>query len=457
MSKCVICGKDFDYEFKFNLSQFHICEEEKQEYEHLKYEMQLCSKHCISNFVERKTREASHQNDTFVVDYKFPVGFCDKCGHGTHPTEFCQQINDYDPDTLDFHDRHMAGQGAMVKLTGGLADIYLGKGWLLGVRGVRYSAKCVQLVKDLKERAPLAVVWNNQEELDRLLPTIALDGSEHLEIKDIFTDISLIPANRPSNIQGEYRERHFYVFQVINQVSCTRKLFFPFQLAMDNCWFPVEPTQIVRFRRLFYGNLKSIVETFEKHEWTVEESEQYKCIDEEDEDCYDHFVSGMKILENKSNVMEELNVNLKDLEAKMGQHMFVGESPEVKQLDKGDNVLTQDDKEFLLEKGFDAQVLDELFIEQMKTMGVEGELDEIQEEVKIVEKMMEEKKEEEDDVGEGKKYSKRIVLDPYCFTCEGKHHAEDCPILLQGDNECKEDNKDTVLENIREECAECGC
>jgi hypothetical protein len=397
MSKCAICAKEYDYPFDFNFNQFHLCEESKQQYEKLQYDVQLCSKHCISIFVERKSREATHKDDTFVVDYKFPVGFCDKCGHGTHPTEFCQQINDVDPDLLDFHDRHMAGQGSMVKLTGGLVDIYLGKGWLLGIRGIRYSAKCIQLVKDLKERTPLAVVWNNQEELDKLLPTIALDGGEHEEVKDVFTDISLIPAKKPENVEGEYTERHFYVFQVLTNVACTRKLFFPFQLAMDNCWFPVQSTQIQRFRRLFYGNLKSKIEFFEPYEWTAEEEKNFKTLDEEDQDCYEDFVSGMKILENKSNVMEELSVNLKELEEKMGQHVFVAEAPELKQLDQGDNVLTADDKEFLLEKGFDAQVLDDLFIQQMEEIGLEGDI------------------------------------------------------------ECTEDSKDISRESIREECEGCGC
>jgi len=373
MPKCAVCTKTYDYPFAFNLNQFHMKDQDATEYIHSKYDVPLCSKYCVSNFVERKCSESGHKNDTFVVDYKFPLTFCDKCGHGTHPTEFCEQIKESSDEMIDFHERHMAGQGCMVKLTGGLADVYLGKGWLLGARGVRYAAKCIQLQTDLKARIPLAVIWNNPEELAKFLPTIALDGTEHEEVKDILTELALSPSKEPKDISGEYKERHFYVFQVVQKVECTRKLFFPYQLAMENCWFPVEQPRITRFRRFFYGNLKSPIQFLPDHEWTDQEKESFQTMDEEDQDCFEDFLKGMKILENKQQVMEELNVNLKELESKLVQDVYIGEAP--KKLDKGDNVLTQEDKKFLIQKGFEHQHLDDLFLEQMESLGISGSIE----------------------------------------------------------------------------------
>lgn len=375
MPTCAICAKTFEHEFKFNLNQFHHKDPSKDEYEKLSFDIVICSKYCISTFVQRQVSNPEHRNDTVIVHYAFPLGFCDKCGHGTHPTEFCQQLNDYAPEILDFHERHMAGQGSMVALTGGLVDVYLGAGWMLGVRGIRYEAKCIQMVKDLKERIPLAVVWNNWDELDKFLPSIALDGTEHLECKDIFTDISILPSKKPEKIEGQYQDRHFYVFQVVTKVGCTRKLFFPFQLAMENCWFPAEPTRHTRFRRLFYGNLKSEIQMMQDHAWTEQEADRYLSLDEEEKDCYDDFIEGMKILETKTNVMDELHTSLKEIESKMAQHVFVGEAPELKRLDDGDNVLTEEDKEFLVDKGFDPAVIDDLFLKQMEQIGLEGDIE----------------------------------------------------------------------------------
>ncbi len=484
MPDCVHCGKEYDYAFHFSLYQFHRPDATKDAYEKYEYAVPLCSKHCIASFVEKKVKVASHQHDTFIVDYTFPLGFCDKCGHATHPTEFCQQLGDYDEKTMDFHETHMAGQGSMVKMEGYMMDLFLGHGWLVAVQGVRYEADCVQLVKDLKARVPLAVMWNNEDALDEFLPSISIDGSMHTEIKDIFTDLHIKPSAAPEKKEGELLDRYFFVFQLITKVQGTRKLFFPYQLQMENCWFPVHGPQITRFKRYFFTNMKSPVFKLDKHEWTKDEEERYKIMDEPDEDCFEDFKKGMESLEKKEIVMQELNLSLKEIEEKMSTHVFVGQGRELVNKAEGDNVITEDDVEFLKEKGFDPKVLDELFLEQMKNMGVEGDLDEIQEEVKIVEKMMEEKKKEDDDVGEGKQYSKRIVLDRYCFKCEGKHHDEDCdaqigtfsfakeeetkeedfpPIPLEGLDEWKEqeERKEKEMEDHdvdapQEECIVCS-
>lgn len=381
MLTCVICAKQYDYEFKFNLNQFHRADVTKPDYEKYEYTVAICSKQCISRFVEKKVSSTDHADDTFIVDYTFPLGFCDKCGHGTHPTEFCQQLGDYDEKTLDFHERHMAGQGSMVNLKGYIVDIFLGHGWLLAVQGVRYQSKCVQLVKDLKARVPLAVVWNNPEELDTFLPRIELDGTEHMETKDIFTGIHIKPADKPAKIEGTLTRRFFYVFQIVTHLDGIRKLFFPFQLAMDNCWFPKSLPHAALYNRFFFSNLKSPVLFDEKAEWTPEMVASFRSLDEEDQDCYEDFLKGMDILKNKQQVMEELHVNLKDLEAKMTSHVFMGQAPEMDKVGEGDNVLTEDDKVFLQEKGFNPDVIDELFKEQMAKLGLEGEIEEKKEEV----------------------------------------------------------------------------
>jgi hypothetical protein len=232
------------------------------------------------------------------------------------------------------------------------------------------------LIKDLKARVPLAVVWNNEEELKSFLPSITLEGGEHTEIKDIFTGLHIKPADQPTKVEGEMSRRFFYVFQIITHIDGIRKLFFPFQLAMDNCWFPTDLPVANIYNRFFFCNLKSPVLFDEKAEWSEDAIKHFKTIDEEDQDCYEDFIKGMKILENKEQVMEELHCNLKELEDKMTQHVFMGQGRELKDHDKGDNILTEEDKAFLEEKGFDPQELDNLFMEKMKSMGMEGELEE---------------------------------------------------------------------------------
>lgn len=374
MKKCNACAREYDYVFDFALTQYH--KKDKDTFEKLDYTtLVLCSKHCIAQFVEFQTKLKGHEWDTFIVQYEFPVGFCDKCGHATHPTEFCQQLNDYDETTLDFHERHMAGQGSMVELKGYLIDVFLGKGWMLATQGIRYSSTCVQLVPSLKDRVPLAVVWNNQEELSSFLPSISIPDSQHEETKDILTSLFIKPSPTPI-YKGELQDRYFYVFQVVQHVGCMRKLFFPFQLAMENCWFPQETPQAKFFQRYFFTNVKSQTIFPGNYEWKDWEKEHYLQLDEEEQDCFEDFKKGMEILENKQNLMQELNVNLKELEERLSQHVFIGTGRELVQTAEGDNVLTTDDLEFLEEKGFDPKWLDQVFLDRMKKEGYEGDLEE---------------------------------------------------------------------------------
>lgn len=374
MKTCDLCAKEYDYDFDFSLAQYH--KKDETSYQKMDFDsLVLCSKHCIADFVQQQTYRQNHTWDTFIVQYDFPIGFCDKCGHATHPTEFCQQLNDYEAETLDFHERHMAGQGAMVPIKGHLIDVFLGKGWMLCTQGIRYESTCVQLVPSLKERVPLAVLWNNEEELKTFLPTISIPGTEHKETKDFMTCLFLKPSPMPKHT-GECLDRYFYVFQVAQHVGCMRKLFFPFQLAMENCWFPQDIPQAKFYQRYYFTNLKSQFFFPEDYEWQNWEVNNFLQLEEEDLDCFEDFKKGMEIIQNKENLIQDLHVNLKDLEDKMSQHVYIGTGRELVQHAEGDNVLTTEDLSFLEEKGFDPSVLDQMFMDQMKIEGLEGPLEE---------------------------------------------------------------------------------
>lgn len=370
--ECRICNKEFDHSFEFKFCAYH-----KNQDVHTRYdfsEVIVCSRHCISSFAELLSNEKDHEGDAFVATYSIPIGFCDKCGDATHPTEFCELFGDVTDKDTEYYSMHLSGQGSMVKMEGEIHEIFLGPDWMIKTKGFEFRNDLVQLEPDLKKRAPLALVWNNVDEYSQLAETICIPDSRHEERKRFNTSIEMIPNN------GErIDERYYYVIQTLKKLESVEKIFFPFYLHSVNCWFPIDSVQVFSFERYF--------KTFQKSDYIYQkeiESNFDQIFFEETEDVdanYEAFMKGLEILQNKEELSKEIKaMSLSDMEKLSLQEVYEGEGRRLVDKDENDNVITDEDIDFLESRGFSRteienfilpsntmdELMDEAFIEQMR-------------------------------------------------------------------------------------------
>ena len=371
LHECRVCHKEFDYVFDFNLRAYHRHDDHYTMFEFSKEV--ICSKFCIARWVEYMTTDDEHAKDTFVAVYDIPIGFCDKCGDATHPSEFCELIGDVNEKEIKYHDDHLAGQGGMVRLSGKVCEIFLGESWMIKASGIEFRNDMVQLEPCLKARAPLALVWNNIEEYSILAESICIPDSRHEEKKKFFTSIEILPSPEES------KERYYYVFQIVDKVDPVQKIFFPYMLHSVNCWFPIDSCEIKSFDRYFRPFAKTSCIYGE-----VDQEMLSRVFVEEVEDVdanYEAFMKGLDLIENKKVLNKELQeMTLEKLEKLSVHDVYEGEGRKLIEKDEYDNIITEEDIAFLESRGFHREeiekfiipgkemddIMDEAFIEQLK-------------------------------------------------------------------------------------------
>jgi hypothetical protein len=371
LRECRVCNKEFDYCFDYEFRAYHKHEEQFTMYDFSKGD--ICSKYCIASFAQLLMGEEGHAKDTFVAIYSIPIGFCDKCGDATHPTEFCELLGDVSEKDVKYHDDHLSGQGGMVQLGGKVCEVFLGQDWTIKTSGVEFRNDLVQLEPDLKLRAPLALVWDDVEQYSILAESICVPDSRHEERKRFVTAVEIVP------VSGDVDQRYYYVFQIVEKVSPVQKIFFPYFLHSVNCWFPVDACEIRSFERYF--------RSFQKSDYIYRDVNQveYDTIfvkEVEDVDAnYEAFMKGLELLQTKQDVHKELqSMTLEKMEQMSLENVYEGEGRSLVDRDEDDNVITEEDIAFLESRGFQReeienfilpgrdldQVMDDAFIEQMK-------------------------------------------------------------------------------------------
>lgn len=378
MKTCAICTKEFDYAFQYELKCYHKHGDSYTEFQANPKQL-ICSKSCIATWAESICSMHDHKDDTIMAIYDFPLGFCDKCGHATHPTEFCELTGDVDQKTIDYHDNHLAGQGAMIKMQGKIVEIFLGPGWVVEVEGVEITRDVVQLEPELEKRAPLAVLWKEREACDSFAESIAIPDSRHPEKRDFYHKMQVKPCPDTNG------DRYYHVFQILERLEGREKIFFPYFLHSVNCWFPIEDETRKGFKRWFKSSYKTNRTYTEE---SVDEIYQSIFFPEKEidiEDNYENFLKGVEAIQSKRNVVNELKMSLEEMEKLSYQEVvYEGEGRVLVDRTAGDGGLTKDDIGFLKEKGFrdndielfanlpemddPTDVMDKAFIEHMETI-----------------------------------------------------------------------------------------
>lgn len=346
MNTCAICKKDFDYVFQYELKCYHKHDNSYTEFQ-ANPKQSICSKSCIATWAESICSMKDHRNDTIMAIYEFPLGFCDKCGHATHPTEFCELTGDVDQKMIDYHDNHLAGQGAMVKMQGKIVEIFLGPGWVVEVEGIELSRDVVQLEPELEKRAPLAVLWKEQDSCDSFAESIALPDSRHTEKRDFYYKMDIKPCPDTNG------DRYYHVFQILEHLEGREKVFFPYFLHSVNCWFPVEGETRKAFKRWFKAQYKT--DRMYSDDDVNDVYEQIFLPEKEIdvEDNYENFMKGVEAIQMKRHVVSELKLSLAEMEKLSCQEVvYEGEGRVLVEKTIGDGGLSNNDIDFLKEKGF---------------------------------------------------------------------------------------------------------
>lgn len=247
---CPLCNESFSYAFNFSLTIHfavrgtivEIDSFDKRCFDQIN--LPLCSKKCLTDYIEKHCEQ-----ETAVVEYlDLPVSWCDECGHGTHPTEFCEKYGEASEDQIKFHKDHMHGQGNIVPLEGKVVEVFMGGPFYLKTKHCTFESELVQMKDNLEERVPLVVCWHNWDDVKSLMEDIGIKDSQHTETKEILTDYEVVFMG----IKWTEPPRRYIVLQKITKIKGYEKVFFPYNLAFANCWMPIGVPKLMFEERAFF-------------------------------------------------------------------------------------------------------------------------------------------------------------------------------------------------------------
>ena len=232
----------------------------------------------MKKFIEQKgVSETQYLMGVIPLDN---LSMCQYCGNFKHPTEFCKQAINFPEDDLVndviLHQKIENKTGEWCKVQGDIIYIRCGSSVSLELESVQISSTLHKLGANIEDRLPLVCFWFNEETCENVLKEMG--ELETINVtKEIYTDITpkLLIENKSEFTNIFYRAK-----KIVNP----HKIFFPFDIRQENCWWPVD--QKIVARKLNF-NFTEIIEKDLDYLWeydteeVLEEKEEEKQVIEE--------------------------------------------------------------------------------------------------------------------------------------------------------------------------------
>lgn len=252
MKNCSVCCKEYSTMNPIETKLYtFLGENEKECFRNTNY----CSVRCL--YTQIVTIETYfNENQCYVAS--IPIDFlemCQYCGTFFHPSEYCHQYNIQKQELENFS---TVGNliGEWTKVSGNLLYIICGKNIDLKSTIIQYEATMQKLISEnIEERSPLIYFWFSQESCKELCQHLSDTEFGTINIqKQVLLDI--IPIFNPNTNEDTIS----YCMHQATKVYEPNKIFFPYDITSENCWWPVSQEESV-LEEIFHEprNVKSSI------------------------------------------------------------------------------------------------------------------------------------------------------------------------------------------------------
>jgi len=202
-------------------------------------ETSYCSVTCLGNQVFEYTKYLN-SDQAFIASIPLDkLEMCQFCGAFSHPSEFCF---DYQTKPQDLSNFDTIGNlnGEWTLCSGNLLYIVLGQEIDLKITKIKYEAKMQKLINDdIVARTPLIYFWFSETSCQELIESLS-DNTPSIQLeKEVILKI------RPILSLHKYDQLKVYVLHESKKILEPQKIFFPFDIRSENCWWPVSQSQTV--------------------------------------------------------------------------------------------------------------------------------------------------------------------------------------------------------------------
>lgn len=159
------------------------------------------------------------------------MAMCQFCGTFTHASEFCKEsgINE---DVVEKFQIMGNCVGEHSDIKGYIVISNLGKNMALNMTYLNYTSQMVKINEDVKDRKELLYFWDDDVFRTSHVNSIKDDSISPIEhVKQFIVEAEMVP--------GSANHSSFNIFQRTTRIFNPHKLFFPFDIRLKNCWFPI--------------------------------------------------------------------------------------------------------------------------------------------------------------------------------------------------------------------------
>lgn len=254
MKTCAVCNKEYEW-----VSPLYVIEKFNNETE--RKLSNYCSVNCLYSYA---TIDPSPDNSKIAYIPMEKVDMCQFCGTYTHPSEFCEA----DQNTVSQFQTMGNCIGEHSDTDGFIILANLGQNVSLNTTILKYTAQMVKLDTDKEKRNELLYFWDDDVFLSGHINTIRDTEAEPIfHYKEFIVDFEVVP--------GTGESANFQVFYKTRRIYNPHKLFFPFDIKHENCWFPIFKEKVIRDVNFNHGIYTVLAEDSNE-----EEFKQYETYEE---------------------------------------------------------------------------------------------------------------------------------------------------------------------------------
>lgn len=234
MKICFVCNKSYSYLCPIYSKQYDFYDTTGEKFDppRVTKKGNYCSTECLRQYSSTLTKYFPEES---VYLAYIPIGLlemCQFCGYFSHPSEFCCA-----PDT-QFQSFQTIGNttGEWSECRGKIVYAITGRKCDLKVTKVYFSA-CMQKLRndEIKDRYPLVYFWWSEESCTEICSRLEIPNQETVELgKEIILKVE------PKLSEREHLTYSTTILHESNKVICPNKIFFPYDIRNENCWWPLD-------------------------------------------------------------------------------------------------------------------------------------------------------------------------------------------------------------------------
>lgn len=235
MKTCLNCCKEYDYITPLRVKVYHNLSDPDNvaTFRHSAF----CCIDCLVKWTGAQANGIAPDSAYmgFISLGEKPLDCCHHCGNGSHPSEYCIADNP----AIDAFQKVGNYTGEWSHIQGEIVFATLGHQVALEQTCIEFSAKMVKCFQDYKTRSAILYFWADQINHKEMISDITDTTVDPVDLtKQYIIDTRPIHSTQETS----HPESRTIIFQKTKKIVNPDKVFFPFDIADANFWWPL--TQI---------------------------------------------------------------------------------------------------------------------------------------------------------------------------------------------------------------------